>query len=283
MECRYLVSLYGNVLSQQSSRAVWILLAAGGPRSSEAIPTPFSRTIPRVIGPAWFRRQDGTGPLLRIRGAWGARLFTWIPLTGNLANLQPLIDNFNRLLIELGDPDQAGGTTMPRLGQPYIPMPRFVPALGRVGVFMPGLGQAQPAQSRVGMNQTATTSLDTARVTELAEGSRRPIGAAEGAADAISENTSMSTISNDVDVSDLDNVTTSLVGDPHGENEPSGSAPSPPVPIWSREAQQLLPSPDSHAPSSQSPAPNLSEPSQTSNDTSNDKGSRPSKRPRPDT
>ena len=138
--------ILGNGLTQPLGRTVWILLTGGGPQpNSNTHLRPFSRTVPRIMGAAWIQQQNG-GPPLRIRGAWGARAYNWVPLTGSLASVQLYINNFDWVLVETGIPDQAGGTTTPA-GQAPIPVPgqgqsSRPPLSGQVRAPAPGLRQA---------------------------------------------------------------------------------------------------------------------------------------------
>ena len=131
--------IIGNALNQAASRAIWVLVAGGGPRGSDPSLPPFSRTIPRVMGAAWFRQQNQ--PLRHVRGAWGARGATWIPLTGDLADLQSLINNFDWLLVEIGTANEgADDTVIPRFG----PLQPSVPRSTQAQQPVPGSGQRPP-------------------------------------------------------------------------------------------------------------------------------------------
>ena len=139
--------IIGNALNQAAPRAIWVLVAGGGPGQAGPNPPPFSRTIPRVMGSAWFGRLNQ--PPRRILGAWGAHGGNWMPLTGDLANLQPLIDSFHWLLVELESSNQAAAdTAIPSFG-PLQSSGTYYPGSG---AFYPGLGQGQSSNPRLGQS-----------------------------------------------------------------------------------------------------------------------------------
>ena len=197
--------ILGNGLNQPSTSAAWVLLTCGGPqRTSNVHATPIYRTVPRIMGTAWFRQQTANPPR-RIRGAWGAQAYNWTPLTGDLTNVQLYIDNFDWVLVELDNPGQAGAAAMPA-PQARISVPALRPPpqlFGQARAPAPGPGQAQVAalvlpplrlpapgfsasglrggQPRGGTNLRGASRLDSAQTSQSAEGSRQIAGAAEAA------------------------------------------------------------------------------------------------------
>ena len=235
--------ILGNALDQPHARAMWILLTRVGPQRSFYVPRPpFSGTVPRVLGAAWIHRQTD-GLRLPIGAAWGAHAANWMPLTGDLSNLQLFIDSFDWLLIVLGQPDQAEGMPIPAR-QARIPMPGFGYS-PRPLMFRPirnpelNVGQTRVPTTgsramglggrryRVETNLTAATRLDPAQATRSAEGSQQTAGTAGAAADIVGDNPSITTISEDANTSNRSDAPMSSDSDSHGSNQPPGPANNP--------------------------------------------------------
>ena len=294
--------IIGDALTQPAARAIWVLMTGGGPQLFGPTPPPFSRTIPRVMGAAWFQQQNQ--PPHRLSGAWGARGPTWVPLTGNLVALQALINDFDWLLVELEGSDPAtDGGTIPTFGplQFSAPHPTQVrPAIPPVPLwgqgrpsgaqwrpFSPGSGQGQTFDQGLGLGRSVNPGLGQGRTSNfqsrisssgLGQGQRFVLGLGQAQIPVVSNQMGTATIDRSQQINSVHRPRQSIgstwaAASSHGGYESSGSASGPLVPMRNPAALPVFPMSVASVLFSQ-PQPRT---------TSEDYGTRPSKRPRPAT
>ena len=191
-----------NTLNQAGASAAWILMTGGGPQSSGSVHmAPFSRIIPQIMGATWIWQQTNHLPR-QFYGAWGSHAFAWIPLIGDLTNVQHYINTYDWLLVVTGDHDP--GVTMPA-GQSQTRAAALGntssnQSFGQAQAPASGSGQEQALtpellllgppgeQSRMRMNLTTMSRLARAQATDLAQSDE----AAEAAAQVLREFLSLS-------------------------------------------------------------------------------------------
>ena len=85
-------------------RQMWLLITSGVQHGVVWTPPAFSRTVPRVMAAAWARFANGVR--IDFRGAWGSSGSNWVPLAGDISNIELGLQSWDWLLIEFGAPTE---------------------------------------------------------------------------------------------------------------------------------------------------------------------------------
>ena len=157
--------IFGNVFEPPMiTRRLLVLLSGGVPQITAQLAY-FSRIIPRVMGPAWIQQPNGAR--WHFHGAWGARGSSiWLPVLGDMTNLQAVINRYDWVLIEL--------MAIPAAQSPWTP----------------GLQQARPLLApppHLRLALTITRELSATSTTRLLEATDSTAMALGSAAAAISD------------------------------------------------------------------------------------------------
>ena len=92
-------------------RHMWVLITQGFQHNIPLTPPAFSRTVPRVMAAVWAQLPNGVR--VSLRGAWGSHRGNWLPLAGDISNMQQRLQQWDWVLVEFGsaDPDQRATST----------------------------------------------------------------------------------------------------------------------------------------------------------------------------
>ena len=105
----------GNPFTRRLSvQQMWLLVTKDVQHRIQTPPA-FSRTIPRAMAAVWAHLPNGVQ--INYRGAWGSTRGSWVPLAGDISNIELRLQAWDWVLVEFGnaaDLDERAALTSPQ-------------------------------------------------------------------------------------------------------------------------------------------------------------------------